>query len=193
MSFFVPGTEVIHSEGLKERRKTSFDLVGVFYRGQLVPVDSRMPNRLVLDALNNGDIEEFLGYNVAKQEYGYGHSRFDFFLSGDEGRCLLEVKSCTLVEDGVALFPDAVTLRGRKHVMELAKALEDGYRACVLFVVQRTDACLFAPDDATDPLFGMALRKASLKGVEVYAYSSEFRGDVVRLRGRVRVELHHQV
>jgi sugar fermentation stimulation protein A len=79
MSFFVPGTEVILREVLKETRKTSFDLVGVFYEGQLVSVDYRMPNRLVLDALNNGDVEEFLGYNVAKQEYGYGHSRFDFF------------------------------------------------------------------------------------------------------------------
>jgi sugar fermentation stimulation protein A len=97
------------------------------------------------------------------------------------------------VEDGVALSLDAVTLRGRKHLMELAGALEDGYRACGLFAVKRTDACLFAPNDATDPLFGMALRKAAFKGVEVYAYSSEFRGDVVRLRGRVRVELHHQV
>ena len=169
----VPGTRVILREVLKENRKTSYDLVGVFYEGQIVSVDSRVPNRLVLEALKNRDIEEFSEYDTVKPEYSYGHSRFDFFLSNDGEKCLLEVKSCTLVEDGVALFPDAVTLRGRRHVMDLAKALREGYRASVLCVIQRTDASLFAPNDETDPLFGQALREAAAKGVEVYAYAVE--------------------
>jgi sugar fermentation stimulation protein A len=189
VELLVPGTKVILSEVLKEERKTCFDLVGVFYEGRLVSVDSRVPNRLVLEALRNRDLEEFLGYDVVKPEYGYGHSRFDFFLSSGKGRCLLEVKSCTLVEDGVALFPDAVTLRGRRHVTELAEALNEGYRACVLFVIQRTDARVFAPNDETDPKFSEALRDAASNGVEVYAYSSEFRENVITLRDRVPVRL----
>lgn len=93
----------------------------------------------------------------------------------------------------MALFPDAVTLRGRRHIVELAEALGDSYRACALFVIQRTDACIFTPNDATDPLFSEALRKAAAKGVEVYAYSSDFCGDIITLKERVRVEMHHKI
>jgi sugar fermentation stimulation protein A len=184
-----PGTEVILREVLKENRKTDYDLIGVFYNGQVVSVDSRVPNKLVLEALKNGDIEELSEYNIIKPEYGYGHTRFDFFLTNEHESCLLEVKSCTLVKDGVALFPDAETERGRRHLRDLVKAKKEGYRACVLFVVQRTDADVFAPNDETDSEFGKVLRDAALEGVEVYAYYSEFVGNKITLKGKVKVEL----
>jgi sugar fermentation stimulation protein A len=142
-----------------------------------------------LVALKNRELEGFSGYDVEKSEYGYGHSRFDFFLPSYEKGCLLEVKSCTFVEDSVALFPDAVTLRGRRHVIELARAIDEGYRACVLFVIQRTESTVFAPNDETDPKFGEALREAATKGVEVYAYSARLRENLITLRGRVPVRL----
>ena len=184
-----PGTEVVLREVLKEDRKTDYDLIGVFYNGQVVSVDSRVPNKFVLEALRNGDIEELLEYNVIKPEYGYGHTRFDFFLANDYESCLLEVKSCTLVKGSVALFPDAETERGRRHMRDLVKAKKEGYRACVLFVVQRTDADVFAPNDETDSEFGKVLRDAAVKGVEVYAYYSELVGKKITLRGKVKVEL----
>jgi len=184
-----PGTEVILREVLKENRKTDYDLIGVFYNGQVVSVDSRVPNKLVLEALKNGDIEELSEYNVIKPEYGYGHSRFDFFLANGHQSCLLEVKSCTLVKDGVALFPDAETERGRKHVRDLVKAKKEGYRACMLFVVQRTDAHVFTPNDEIDLEFGKVLRDAAVEGVEVYAYYSEFVGNKINLKEKVKVEL----
>jgi sugar fermentation stimulation protein A len=81
---------------------------------------------------------------------------------------LLQVKSSTLVKDGVAIFPDAVTERGRKHVNELVKEKKEGYRTCIPFLVQRTDAYAFAPSDETDPKFGKVLRKVANEGVEVY-------------------------
>jgi len=171
------GTEVILREVLKENRKTGYDLIGVFYKGQMVSVDSRVPNKLVLEALKNRDIKELSEYNIIKPEYGYGHTRFDFFLANEHERCLLEVKSSTLVKDGVAMFPDAKTERGRRHVTDLAKAKKEGYRACVMFIVQRTDAHMFAPDDETDPEFGKALRNAAKEGVEVYAYKIEISPD----------------
>lgn len=169
----IPGTEVFLREVLKENRKTGYDLIGVFYNGQMVSVDSRVPNKLVLEALKNRDIEEFSEYNIIKPEYGYGHTRFDFFLANEHEKCLLEVKSSTLVKDGVAMFPDAETERGRRHVRDLVKAKKEGYRACVLFIVQRTDAYAFAPDDETDPEFGKVLRNAAVEGVEIYAYKIE--------------------
>jgi len=188
-----PGTEVILREVLKENRKTDHDLIGVFYNGQMVSVDSRVPNKLVLEALKNRDITELSEYNIIKPEYGYGHTRFDFFLTNEHERCLLEVKSCTLVKDGVAMFPDAETERGRRHVRDLVKAKKEGYRACVLFIVQRTDAKVFTPNDETDPEFGKVLRDAAVEGVEVYAYYSEFIENKITLKGKVKVKLEpHQ-
>jgi len=99
-----------------------------------------------------------------------GTSRFDFLLTNRLERCLLEVKSCTLVKDSRAMFPDAKTERGSRNVMDLMKAKEEGYRTCVLFLVQRTDACVFSPNDETDPKFGKILREAAGKEVEVYTY-----------------------
>jgi len=184
-----PGTQVILREVLKEDRKTDYDLIGVFYNEQMVSVDSRVPNKLVLEALKNGDIKELSEYTIIKPEYGYGHTRFDFFLANEHESCLLEVKSCTLVKDGIALFPDAETERGRRHVRDLMKAKTEGYRACVLFVVQRTDADVFAPNDEIDPEFGKVLRDAAVVGVGVYAYCSDFVGNQITLKGKVKVEL----
>jgi len=184
-----PGIEILLREVVREKRKTSYDLIGVLYNGQMVSVDSRVPNKLVLEALKNKDIEEFSEYGIIKPEQGYGHTRFDFLLSNKHEMCLLEVKSCTLVKDGVAMFPDAETERGGRHLRDLMKARKEGYRACVLFIVQRTDAQVFAPNDETDPLFGKTLRDAAAQGVEVYAYYSEFVEDRIILKGKVKVEL----
>ena len=190
LEFLTPGRRVILRGASGEGRKTSYDLIGVLYKGQRISVDSRIPNRLVYEALRNGDLEEFSMYREIKPEYGYGHTRFDFLLTDGSERCLLEVKSCTLVEEGRALFPDAVTERGRRHLMDLAKAKREGYRASVLFIVQRTDAKLFSPNDKTDPEFGKALREAHREGIEVYAYYSEFNGDTITLKEKIKVELN---
>lgn len=184
-----PGTRVVLSEVKGRDRKTRFDLIGVYHKKQIISVDSRVPNKLVYVALRNGDIEELMGYKEIKPENAYGHARFDFLLSDNSEPCLLEVKSCTLVKDGVALFPDAITVRGRKHVEQLAKAIMRGYRACVLFIVQRNHASVLSPNDEVDPEFGKALREAAENGVEIYAYYSEFVGNKNVLRGKLEVEL----
>jgi sugar fermentation stimulation protein A len=180
------GTEVILREVLKEKRKTDYDLIGVFYKDQMISVDSQVPNKLVFEALKNMDIEELSGYNTIKPEYACGHT---MHTCNEHERCLLEVKSCTLVKDGVAMFPDAETKRGRRHVKDLAKAKKEGYRACVLFIVQRTDAHVFTPNNETDPEFGKALEEAVEKGVEVYTYSSEFIENKIVLKGKITVKL----
>ncbi len=187
----IPGTEVFLRKVMKENRKTGYDLIGVSYNGQRVSLDSRVPNKLVLEALKNKDIPELSEYTVIKPEFGYGQSRFDFFLANKRENCLLEVKSSTLVKDGVAMFPDAVTERGRRHVNELVKAKKEGYRACILFLVQRTDADSFAPSDETDPKFGKALRNAANEGVEVYAYKTEISANfsIITLSSRLKVDL----
>ena len=184
-----PRVEVILREILSDKRKTAYDLIGVYHKGQKVSVDSRVPNELVLEALRNRELEEFSKYDLVKPEYPYGNSRFDFLLSDKQEHCLLEVKSCTLVKDGVAMFPDAETKRGRRHVQDLLKAKKEGYRACILFIIQRTDANVLSPNDKADPKFGKALRHAASQGVEVYAYSSEFIKNKIILKGKVKTEI----
>jgi len=182
---------VLRKSGAAGRRKTVYDIVGVYSGGVVVSVDSRVPNKLVLQALKNGDLPEFRGYAHFKPEYAHGRARFDFLLYGGSAvkPCLLEVKSCTLVREGVAMFPDAPTERGARHVLELAKALDEGFRTAVLFVIQRMDAKVFTPNDETDPKFGKALREAANRGVEVYAYMASFSGNKIVLVGRVKVKL----
>ena len=189
LELLVPGVNVLLKEVLKEDRKTSYDLIGVWRDSQKVSIDSRVPNKLMLEALRNGDLEEFSEYNAVEPEWSYNHTRFDFFLTNGKERCVLEVKSCTLVKNGRALFPDSPTERGRRHLMDLLEAHRNGFRACVLFVVQRTDAKVFSPNDSMDMKFGEALRQAAAEGVEVYAYSSEFIDNEIVLRDKVKVDL----
>lgn len=181
--------QVILKEVGKDERKTLYDLLGVHHNNQIVSIDSRLPNKLVFDALKNRDLPEFSQYDKIKPEHLYGHTRFDFLLNNNWASCLLEVKSCTLVNCGVAMFPDAPTKRGTRHILELVKAKKEGYRACILFMIQRTDAYAFKPNDEMDIVFGDALRQAVQRGVEVYAYSSEFATERITLKGRVKVVL----
>lgn len=168
----LPGRRLILVERRAAHRKTGYDVSLIDHDGQWVSLDSRLPNKLVGEALPAGVITQVTGYTSVRPEVAKGHSRFDFLLEAEGRRpCLLEVKSASLVIDGVACFPDAVTARGRRHVLELAQAVAEGYRAVVLFVVQREDACGLRPQDEADPEFGRALRAAAARGVEVYAYS----------------------
>jgi sugar fermentation stimulation protein A len=167
-----PGRRVFLVERAGDNRKTRYDLSLVENDGQWVSVDARLPNDLFAEALAKGDLVPFSGYPVVRREVAFGRSRLDFWLETTEGLpCLVEVKSVTLVVDGLACFPDAVTARGRRHLLELARAVAAGYRAAVVFVVQREDAVGMRPHDESDPDFGLALREVVRHGVEAYAYA----------------------
>ena len=167
----VAGRRAILIERPAARRKTGYDLSLVEMDGRWISVDARLPNSLVEKALHQGWLAPLADYDTVRREVSFGRSRFDFLLEAP-GRapCFVEVKSITLVVHGVGCFPDAVTARGRRHVKELAAAVGEGYRAAVLFCVQRDDAIAVRPHDESDPDFGQALRQAARRGVEVYAY-----------------------
>lgn len=184
----VPGTRVYLLEKRGEHRKTRYDMVLVDYGGAMVSVDSRLPNTLLAEAVSTGRLKEFTGYTVEKTEPVFHDSRLDLVLSDGREQVMVETKSCTLVEDGVALFPDAPTKRGVRHMRTLVKALERG-RSAVVFVIQRGDASKFRPNDETDPEFGEALRRAASMGVETYAYVSEVSLRGVEMRERVPLRL----
>lgn len=152
-------------------RKTDFDLKLVAYAGTLVSVDARLPNPLLAEALEARRLAPFQAWESLAREVVLRESRIDFRLALPAGPLWLEAKSVTLVEGGVARFPDAPTARGSRHVRELVRAVEEGQRGAVVFVVQRSDARSFAPHDQADPVFGETLRAAARAGVEVLAWT----------------------
>lgn len=184
----VPETRVylIHMPG--EHRKTRYDLTLVEYKDTLVSIDSRLPNYMLKEAINNDRIQEFKTYTVERTEPSFHDSRLDLLLSNGEKQVLLEAKSCTLVENNTALFPDAPTKRGARHMNTLIKALEYG-RAAVCFVIQRDDASEWRPNAEMDPLFTENIRKAAENGVEAYAYTCKITLDETTIQKRIPVNL----
>lgn len=167
----VNGARVIVRNVDNPNRKTKYDLVMVYKNGTLVLIDSKMPNILLEKALQEELLEDFEKYDYVKREVSYGNSRFDIALSNSNENVLIECKCVTLVKDNnLASFPDAPTDRGRKHIYELIRAKEQGYRAVVFFVIQRDDAKSFTPNRDMDFQFADAVKEAYQKGVEFYAY-----------------------
>jgi len=153
-------------ERIKGVRKTRYDLVLVDTDGTLVSIDSRTPNTVVAEAIEAGRLPEFRGLRIEKREPTFGDSRLDLRLADCSSSLMLEVKSCTLVKDGVGFFPDAPTKRGRRHIHALVRALETG-RAALLFLIQRGDADALRPNEETDPEFADAIREAAVDGVSI--------------------------
>jgi len=167
--FMIPGKSVYLRENSAPHRKTNYDMIGVLHDGILVSIDSNLPNRFVRKLLETHSLSYFSDYHKVIPEPRLYEGRFDFRLEGDDTITLIEVKSCTLVEDGQALFPDAPTLRGTRHLKHLARALKEGIatKAAIIFVIQRPDAITFSPHDENDSAFGDALRAAFDAGVDV--------------------------
>ena len=155
----------------------------------LVSTDSRVPNILVWERWNAGDLPHFEGYTVGRREVSFHDSRLDMMLVGPTGQCYIEMKSVTLVIDHTAWFPDAPTDRGRKHIETLIRAVKEGHRAAVIFIIQRSDASCLSPYDAHDPEFGAVLRKAARLGVEVYAFTCTLTQQEIIMAGEVPVLL----
>ena len=167
----LPGATVILRKEDNPKRKTGYTLIMVYKDGILVSLNTTLPNSLAAEAIEDGTIQEFEGYRIVRREVKYKNSRFDLLLSKNGTLCFLEVKSVTLVKDGTAKFPDAPTLRGTRHIHHLMEAMNEGYEAAVLFVVQRQDADRFTTNDDTDPEFARALRRSQKWGVGMYAYN----------------------
>lgn len=156
---------------------------------RLVSTDSRVANILVWESWNAGDLPHFEGYTVGRREVSFHDSRLDLLLAGPAGQCYIEMKSVTLVTDGTAWFPDAPTERGRKHIKALIRAVKEGYRAAVVFVIQRNDASCLSPYDAHDPEFGAVLRRAAKIGVEIYAFTCTLTKREIIIAGEVPILL----
>ena len=183
----IPGATIYIHEKTKPGRKTRFDLILVEDEGVLVSIDSRIPNRLFEEALKQGTLKRFEGFHVEAREFQLDDSRIDFLLGGPR-LMLVEVKSCTLVEGDTALFPDAPTERGRRHLRNLTYRPR-GFEAAIVFIIQRGDAVRFRPNSRLDPEFTEALREAHRSGVEVYAYLCQVTPKSIEVVEEVPVEI----
>ncbi|HBQ37388.1 MAG TPA: DNA/RNA nuclease SfsA [Rhodobacteraceae bacterium] len=144
--------------------------------GNLVGIDTSIPNRVVHEALKLGKIKEVVGYDEIRPEMKYGeNSRIDFYLSqAGLPDVYLEVKSVTLRRDaGWAEFPDCVTARGTKHLNELRAMVQQGHRAVMLYLLQRTDCDRFRVAEDLDPAYGAASAQARAAGVEMICYGTD--------------------
>jgi len=166
----MPGARVVMSSHGDTDRKTSYDLIMAFSDSTLVSIDSRIPNKLIGEALLKREIAEIKEYDDVKSEITFGKSRLDFLLLGPQKKVLIEVKSVTLVKEDIAYFPDAFTTRGTRHIKELIQAKNEGYDSIIIFVIQRPDASAFSPNAKTDPNFALSLKRAQAKGILILPY-----------------------
>lgn len=172
-------------------RKTKYDLIAVEKQTEngtvLINMDSQAPNDMVAEWLKKGEL--FSKNAIIKREVTFGKSRFDFYVEDSNNKAFIEVKGVTLENNGVALFPDAPTERGVKHIKELCSCVEKGYSAYIIFVIQMSGINLFKPNDATHKEFGDALRQAEKAGVSILAYDSVVTNESVCINKPIMIEL----
>jgi len=185
----VPGHRVLVSSSANPQRKLPWTLELIEVNGYWVDTHTHRTNRVVEEGMHLGLIPELSGYKITP-EFPYHDSRLDFLLVRGGERVLVEVKNVTLCcTPGVACFPDAVTTRGQKHLRELLRAHQEGYRAVIFFLVQRGEAQAFTPADAIDPEYGRLLREVAAAGVEVLAYRSRVTPQENQVGERLEVRL----
>ena len=186
----VPGNTVYLEKSANPSRKTAYDLVAVEKRTpegtRLVNMDSQAPNRAAGEWLAAGGLGAI---ENLRAEATIGDSRFDFAGWQDGRRVMIEVKGCTLEENGIARFPDAPTLRGVKHLRGLTALARQGCRCAVLIVIQMKGVRVFQPNWKTQPEFGDALIEARDAGVEIIAMDCKVIPGTVEIDARVPVDL----
>ena len=184
-----PGRTVYLSYHDNPNRKLRYTWEIIAMPDSLVGVNTMIPNRLVKKSIEDGLVDELKGYERVASEVNVGNgSRLDLLLENRVGeKCFVEVKNCTLVEGGKAFFPDAVTVRGRKHLLELQRLVTEGNRCAMFFLIQRMDAEEFRPADYIDPLYGAELRRARMGGIEILAYDVNIDLNRIELNKRLPI------
>lgn len=175
------GAEVYLSPADDPKRKTRFTWEMIRINKGWVGINTANPNLLAFEAVLNDEIPDLSGYTHVQREVKFGDSRFDVFAENENEKCFIEVKNVSMKEGQFALFPDAVTTRGQKHLKTLMEVKASGMRAVMLYIIQRSDVDLFAPAQEIDPDYTTALRKAMKAGVEVIPIQALVAPEEIRL------------
>ena len=190
LELLIPGRRIILEKGAAPGRKTEYTLVGVYYKNKVVPLYSARANNIVSNLVIP---QLFTGVQKVIPEKTIDSSRFDFFITTKTDSIFLEVKACTLVENGIAMFPDAPTVRGKRHVDELAalpKKYGGRYKGHIVFLIADPDCRHFVPNIHTDPAFSRALQSAE-KNTTIHAVSSRTFPDGTMEIVRTDIPVHY--
>jgi len=164
------GARVLLEEASNPERKTRYSLISAWKGDVLINIDSQAPNEAVFRALKECRLPSFGDLPVIRRERFFGASRFDLYFEAPGRKGFIEVKGVTLERDGTALFPDAPTVRGTRHVYEMARAVEEGYEGYILFLIQMKGVTCFTPNRVMDPAFSDSLTEARSRGVRILAF-----------------------
>ncbi len=183
------GAEVYLTPVNDPKRKTKFTWEMIKINDDWVGINTGIPNILAYEAILNNEIQGLQGYSKVQREVKFGDSRFDVYAENAKEKCFVEVKNVTLKEGKYALFPDAVTTRGQKHLKTLMQVKKEGMRAVMLYIVQRCDVEVFAPAKEIDPDYAAALKLAVENGVEVIVMQAKIKPEEIRLTNSLPVEI----
>ena len=187
----IPGCTVYLEKAKNPGRKTPYDLIAVEKITEngtiLINMDSQIPNAVAAEFLPLSGL--FPEGTVFRREVTYGCSRFDIYAENESAKAFIEVKGVTLENDGLALFPDAPTERGVKHINELIEAKSKGYDACIMFIIQMENVHTFSPNRTMHPEFADALKKAFKAGVNILAYTCHITPDSIKVKNPVKIRL----
>ncbi len=183
----IKGVKVYLSVSDNPSRSTAYDLIAVVKNDILINMDSQIPNVVVAESLTK--IPFFKDIKSIKREFTFGNSRIDILAESNDKKYLIEVKGVTLENDGIAMFPDAPTERGTKHLNELAHALNSDYVPCIFFLIQMTGVKHFQPNYKTDPKFSETLKNVHEKGVKIFVYDSIVTPNSIELGNEISLML----
>ncbi|MDD6484480.1 MAG: DNA/RNA nuclease SfsA [Clostridiales bacterium] len=181
------GAKVYVQKSSNPARKTKYDLITVLKNGSPVNIDSQAPNAVFGEWAKSGGFLENL--SLIKPECKYKNSRFDFYMEAGSRKIFAEIKGVTLEENGIALFPDAPTDRGVKHIRELCECVKEGYEAYIFFIIQMEMCRYFTPNRKTHPEFADALLEARRAGVSINALDCFVRADELKINRYIDVKL----
>lgn len=167
------GAPVMLSPAKDPNRKTRFTWEMIFINGGWVGINTMIPNQLAFEYISQGKIAALAGYDVVKREVTFGNSRFDIYAENDNEKCFVEVKNVSMKVGEAALFPDAKTTRGLKHLETLIEVKKQGMRAVMFYIIQRMDVEMFGTAKEIDPAYADGLKRAMGNGVEVIAMQAE--------------------
>ncbi len=175
------GARVYLSPAKDPKRKTRFTWEMIEIDNSWVGINTSIPNQLVFEAVRDQQIPQLRGYTFVKREVKFEDSRFDVYAENEKEKCFIEVKNVSMKVGDAALFPDAVTTRGRKHLETLIRVKEQGIRAVMVYIIQRMDVNAFGPARNIDPDYADALEKAKNAGVEVIALQAKVNPEGIQI------------
>jgi len=187
MGLLLKDSKVWFSKSNNPKRKLKYTLEIINVNKKLIGVNTHLTNKIVLEALNKKKIKSLINYNNIKSEVKFSdNTRFDFLISNKTKKCFLEVKNVTLKrKNQVAEFPDAITLRGTKHLKELIKAKKNGYESYILYLIQREDCKSFKIAHDIDEEYKITFNEALNNGVKMLCYDCKLNNEEIKLNKQI--------